>query len=155
MCRYGEGTCSMPPPHGAIALRLFSSSVTGHRFTRYHGYDEFNPPSWPSTCAPDKDAWVIYQGDNREEDYPEEFWSCSDIAIASGACILYGFREGRRGLASYCLVAWRQMVQKTSSPIFGRPCMWRWRVFGWILLFCLPACISSNVYCTSEVVPVP
>lgn len=53
---------------------------------KYVGYDEFEPESWPSQCAPSKsdwidvDRWMCGLGGA----YPEEFWSCSDIAITAG-----------------------------------------------------------------------
>ncbi|CAN0012502.1 unnamed protein product, partial [Hapterophycus canaliculatus] len=56
---------------------------TGHKC--YHpGYEEFNPSSWGSECAPNKSDWIDlsidYCGDN-EWNLAEEFWQCSDIAI--------------------------------------------------------------------------
>ncbi|CAM9604115.1 unnamed protein product, partial [Ectocarpus sp. 12 AP-2014] len=52
---------------------------------KHIGYEEFNPPSWPSTCAPNKSDWIEL---NRymcgeEGAYPEEFWACSDISLTS------------------------------------------------------------------------
>eukprot|EP00903_Cladosiphon_okamuranus_P005740 g5696.t1 len=62
--------------------------LTGH-VCKHIGYDEFEPPSWPGTCAPNKEDWIIQDtirpdmcGD-RELAYPEEFWNCSDIEIVS------------------------------------------------------------------------
>ncbi|CAN0177329.1 unnamed protein product [Pylaiella littoralis] len=52
---------------------------------KHQGYAEFNPPSWPSSCAPAKQDWInevvgqCGEGDN----YPEEFWNCADIEITS------------------------------------------------------------------------
>ncbi|CAM9477545.1 unnamed protein product [Ectocarpus fasciculatus] len=69
---------------------LRSYYFTGHRC--YHiGYEKFNPPSWPSQCAPDKSDWVLiapeWQTDMKQcgidGAYPEEFWNCADIAITS------------------------------------------------------------------------
>eukprot|EP00904_Undaria_pinnatifida_P013285 jgi/Undpi1/9087/HiC_scaffold_26.g11547.m1 len=61
---------------------------TGHKC--YHpGYKEFNPPSWPGSCAPNKEDWVLltdevnYCGDSIW-DYAEEFWGCSDFSISAG-----------------------------------------------------------------------
>ncbi|CAM9970743.1 unnamed protein product, partial [Hapterophycus canaliculatus] len=55
---------------------------------KHIGYDEFNPPSWPGSCAPDKEDWIELDryicGTN--EVYPEEFWACSDIALTLGGC---------------------------------------------------------------------
>ncbi|CAM9493185.1 unnamed protein product [Ectocarpus fasciculatus] len=52
---------------------------------KHQGYAEFNPPSWPSSCAPSKADWineVVGQcGDG--DAYPEEFWNCADISITS------------------------------------------------------------------------
>ncbi|CAM9764793.1 unnamed protein product [Ectocarpus sp. 12 AP-2014] len=53
--------------------------------TCYHiGYEEFNPPSWPSACAPNKEDWVDTTGEACGQGgyYPEEFWACSDFSIA-------------------------------------------------------------------------
>ncbi|CAM9761192.1 unnamed protein product [Ectocarpus fasciculatus] len=56
--------------------------------TCYHiGYTDFNPPSWPSECAPDKEDWVLINiGEEcgKEGFYPEEFWACSDFSITRG-----------------------------------------------------------------------
>ena len=76
----------------AGARYLSSTPVTAHRCPHI-GSAEFDPPSWPSRCAPDKDTWTTY--DRREPEaicgtptttyfsinYPEEFWGCSDIKI--------------------------------------------------------------------------
>lgn len=50
------------------------------------GYEEFNPPSWPSSCAPNKSDWIEldrYVCGTRGR-YPEEFWACSDFSMTSG-----------------------------------------------------------------------
>eukprot|EP00903_Cladosiphon_okamuranus_P006012 g5932.t1 len=55
----------------------------------YHiGYLEFNPPSWNSECAPNKEDWVNLSEDHLRRGpcgvsnaYPQEFWSCADIAL--------------------------------------------------------------------------
>ncbi|CAN0367295.1 unnamed protein product [Ascophyllum nodosum] len=50
------------------------------------GYEEFNPPSWPSKCAPNKGDWIL-TGLNMcgvGDSYPEEYWNCADIEITSG-----------------------------------------------------------------------
>ncbi|CAM9321699.1 unnamed protein product [Pylaiella littoralis] len=48
---------------------------------KHPGYDDFNPPSWPSTCAPEKSDWVQTSVGmcGEETRYPEEFWNCADI----------------------------------------------------------------------------
>lgn len=50
------------------------------------GYDEFEPASWPSVCAPNKSDWIELNryicGVNGV--YPEEFWNCADISITRG-----------------------------------------------------------------------
>lgn len=53
---------------------------------KHPGYDEFEPASWPSKCAPQKEDWIVLNRYICGEDgsYPEEFWACSDIAITSG-----------------------------------------------------------------------
>ncbi|CAM9828982.1 unnamed protein product, partial [Hapterophycus canaliculatus] len=53
---------------------------------KHPGYDDFNPPSWPSECAPTKADWVqtslgMCGMDGR---YPEEFWNCADISSQKG-----------------------------------------------------------------------
>ena len=90
-----NGIADSRPP--ARARHLSSPSVTAHRCPHI-GYDDFNPPSWPSDCAPDKDAWVTYGYREPEAicgtmtsyhsiNYPEEFWNCSDIKIEAGECM--------------------------------------------------------------------
>ncbi|CAN0521822.1 unnamed protein product, partial [Laminaria digitata] len=53
---------------------------------RHPGYDEFNPSSWDSECAPNTADWINTGvgmcGDG--DAYPEEFWNCADIEITSG-----------------------------------------------------------------------
>ena len=65
----------------------YGSKDTGNT-CKHVGYDEFNPKSWPSQCAPDKSDWVeLYRGICGTENYPygevypEQFWACSDISI--------------------------------------------------------------------------
>lgn len=58
---------------------------------KHIGYDEFNPPSWNSECAPSKSDWIndkldVCGGDN--DIYPEEFWACSDIEIIGGETLI-------------------------------------------------------------------
>ncbi|CAN0384662.1 unnamed protein product, partial [Ectocarpus fasciculatus] len=52
---------------------------------KHQGYAEFNPTSWPSSCAPSKADWIneaVGQcGDG--DAYPEEFWNCADVSITS------------------------------------------------------------------------
>jgi len=64
---------------------LVMFSVTGNR-CKHVGYDDFDPPSWNSECAPTTDAWVDTGMSicGVGQSYPEEFWGCSDIAITSG-----------------------------------------------------------------------
>lgn len=50
------------------------------------GYDEFNPPSWPSECAPDKEDWIATGSHNCNQPgrtWGNLFWNCADIAIKS------------------------------------------------------------------------
>ena len=86
-------SCHPPPPPPCplfllIALRL---TDTGNS-CKHQGYAEFNPDSWPGSCAPNKADWineVVGQcGDGPA--YPEEFWNCADIEISAG--------EKRRGI---------------------------------------------------------
>ncbi|CAM9196488.1 unnamed protein product [Ectocarpus fasciculatus] len=73
-------------PQGVICDRCVVQMVyyTGNS-CKHEGYAEFNPPSWPSECAPSKADWineVVGQcGDG--DAYPEEFWNCADISITS------------------------------------------------------------------------
>lgn len=65
---------------------LLIISDTGNS-CRHPGYAEFNPPSWPRKCAPQKSNWITLDppmcglGDG----YPEEFWNCADIRVTAGA----------------------------------------------------------------------
>lgn len=88
-----DETCS-PAPFTSILATIehdtarHGTTVTGHKC--YHpGYEEFNPPSWPSQCAPNKDDWIDlsipYCGD-KSWHLAEEFWQCSDISIKAGRC---------------------------------------------------------------------
>ena len=48
------------------------------------GYDEFNPPSWPSECAPNKEDWIATGSAECRKPgakYGNVFWQCSDIAL--------------------------------------------------------------------------
>eukprot|EP00752_Nemacystus_decipiens_P007761 g6935.t1 len=53
---------------------------------KHQGYAEFNPESWPGSCASSKADWINEEvGFCGEGDaYPEEFWNCADISIPSG-----------------------------------------------------------------------
>lgn len=55
---------------------------------KHVGYDEFDPPSWPSECAPDKEDWIELDRYvcGTHSKYPEEFWACSDIRLSRGGC---------------------------------------------------------------------
>lgn len=57
---------------------------------KHVGYDEFNPTSWPSKCAPKKEDWIELGRKVCGEggSYPEEFWNCADIAITTGENVL-------------------------------------------------------------------
>eukprot|EP00903_Cladosiphon_okamuranus_P021001 g19293.t1 len=99
-CRAAEVDQTKPSDHGAATGQVaqmrykLPESVTCARcimqmvyYTgndcKHPGYDEFNPPSWPSECAPNKEDWIATNRRLCGEDgsYPEEFWSCSDFAI--------------------------------------------------------------------------
>ncbi|CAM9175695.1 unnamed protein product [Sphacelaria rigidula] len=70
-------------PEGLICERCIVQMVyyTSHKCT-YPGYREFNPPSWPSGCADNKEAWFDLGPELCEDGlYPEEFWNCADISI--------------------------------------------------------------------------
>ncbi|CAM9309077.1 unnamed protein product [Ectocarpus sp. 8 AP-2014] len=53
---------------------------------KHVGYEEFEPASWPSACAPEKHDWIELDrylcGENGS--YPEEFWACADFSITPG-----------------------------------------------------------------------
>ena len=98
-CIHGRPTLNQHAPPCACACHLSSPSVAGHRCAQI-GYAEFNPSSWPSKCAPDWESWMLYPDMEEPEaicgtptsyvsiNYPEEFWSCSDITIEPGASYL-------------------------------------------------------------------
>ncbi|CAN0389856.1 unnamed protein product, partial [Ectocarpus fasciculatus] len=52
---------------------------------KHVGYDDFEPESWPSQCAPTKAEWINtdHWMCGMAGAYPEEHWSCSDISITS------------------------------------------------------------------------
>ena len=64
----------------------FHNSADTGNSCQHQGYAEFNPPSWPSSCAPSKEDWINeavgFCGDG--DAYPEEFWNCADVEITSG-----------------------------------------------------------------------
>ncbi|CBN77502.1 EsV-1-166 [Ectocarpus siliculosus] len=73
-------------PQGLTCERCVVQMVyyTGNS-CKHQGYAEFNPESWPSSCAPTKADWINevvgHCGDG--DAYPEEFWNCADISITS------------------------------------------------------------------------
>eukprot|EP00904_Undaria_pinnatifida_P011980 jgi/Undpi1/7912/HiC_scaffold_24.g10384.m1 len=99
-CRASETDQSMPDgafsgdvvtaryqlPDGLTCSRCIVQMVyyTGNS-CRHPGYDEFNPSSWDSECAPNTADWINTGvgmcGDG--DAYPEEFWNCADIEITS------------------------------------------------------------------------
>ena len=46
--------CRLTPPPRS---RPCGATVTSHR-CKHKGYDEFDPPSWDSECAPNKTVWI-------------------------------------------------------------------------------------------------
>lgn len=76
----------LPAPPPPIMPHTQTQTVTGHK-CRHPGYEEFNPPSWPGECAPNKEDWITlepeYCGD-KEWIYAEEFWGCADFSIMAG-----------------------------------------------------------------------
>ncbi|CAM9449279.1 unnamed protein product, partial [Ascophyllum nodosum] len=69
-------TCS----HCVVQMAHYTGNSCMHP-----GYEEFNPPSWPSKCAPNKGDWIL-TGLNMcgvGDSYPEEYWNCADIEITS------------------------------------------------------------------------
>eukprot|EP00752_Nemacystus_decipiens_P005992 g5411.t1 len=67
--------------HCILMMRYFSGNTCKHP-----GYDEFNPPSWPSDCAPNKEDWIDTDaGECRRPNarWGNVFMGCSDIAIKS------------------------------------------------------------------------
>lgn len=91
--------CIPVHPSAAIAFKSFPFGTlteisptalipteTGHK-CQHIGYEEFEPSSWPSDCAPNKEDWIRLNGKlcGEEDAYPQEFWNCADIAITAGA----------------------------------------------------------------------
>lgn len=74
----------LPPPPPA------NDAVQQHQDTgnscKSVGYDEFDPPSWPGACSPNKEDWISTDLSlcGTGKTYPEEFWACSDIALSRG-----------------------------------------------------------------------
>eukprot|EP00903_Cladosiphon_okamuranus_P020682 g18991.t1 len=67
--------------HCILMMRYFSGNTCKHP-----GYDEFNPPSWPSECAPNKEDWIdTTAGECRRPQarWGNVFMGCSDISIKS------------------------------------------------------------------------
>lgn len=61
------------------------NTVSGNT-CKHPGYDEFNPPSWPSECGPNKEDWIdTTAGECRRPSarWGNVFMGCSDIAIKS------------------------------------------------------------------------
>ncbi|CAN0216028.1 unnamed protein product, partial [Ascophyllum nodosum] len=97
-CRAGETFQDMPagaPSGYNIRMRYVLPDIecahcvmqmvyyTGNS-CKHVGYDEFEPESWPSDCAPNKSDWIELDRKICGEDqdtYPEEFWGCADISI--------------------------------------------------------------------------
>ncbi|CAN0441895.1 unnamed protein product [Ascophyllum nodosum] len=78
---------SVPAPSGVTCSHCVvqMAHYTGNS-CMHPGYEEFNPPSWPSKCAPNKGDWIL-TGLNMcgvGDSYPEEYWNCADIDITSG-----------------------------------------------------------------------
>ncbi|CAM9620047.1 unnamed protein product [Ectocarpus fasciculatus] len=89
-CRAGETEQGSPEgaPEGYnIKMRYVLPDIECDRcvLQMHIGYEEFNPPSWPGTCAPNKSDWIELNRSICGEDgaYPEEFWACSDISLTS------------------------------------------------------------------------
>ncbi|CAN0016431.1 unnamed protein product, partial [Sphacelaria rigidula] len=75
-------------PKGLTCERCIIQMVyyTGNS-CHHPGYEEFNPPSWPSECAPNKENWITTEPGlcgGEDDKYPEEFWNCADVSIKSG-----------------------------------------------------------------------
>ena len=102
-------------PLGRAHSPSCSSSVTGHT-SKYVGYNDFNPPSWPSQCAPDKESWNVYPGAAARR-YPQEFWNCSDMTI-EGAC-MFEYTSGRRRLTLGRVHGTRRSRKYPPSCVFG------------------------------------
>ena len=71
-------------------FRLFYESlepvfvlVDSGRGCKSPGYDEFNPTSWGSECAPNKEDWIAVNGGEcrKPGKYGNVFWQCSDITL--------------------------------------------------------------------------
>ena len=99
-------TPSLARPLLSSLFSLLDTADTGNS-CQHQGYAEFNPASWPSSCAPNKEDWINeavgFCGDG--DAYPEEFWNCADISITSGEQILALGRFGR-SLDDFFRVPW-------------------------------------------------
>ncbi|CAM9914105.1 unnamed protein product [Pylaiella littoralis] len=86
---------------------------------KHQGYAEFNPPSWPSSCAPAKENWINeVVGQCGEGDrYPEEFWNCADIEITSGE-VLYAHTSV---IVGWRMEVLRQVQNAVSAPEINNP----------------------------------
>ncbi|CAN0146292.1 unnamed protein product, partial [Ectocarpus sp. 13 AM-2016] len=86
------------------------------------GHDEFNPPSWPSTCAPENEDWVLmsnsYIGSfglcGTGTAYPEEFWNCAGTSAGLPSSSLRRFCHMKA-----IMTAGRPSLIKAVSPTPG------------------------------------
>lgn len=78
-----ENNLPLSPPFTLPPTLHYVETDTGHK-CKHPGYDEFERSSWPSTCAPNKEDWVLTDIENCGDSlaaYPQEFVGCADIAI--------------------------------------------------------------------------
>ncbi|CAN0403918.1 unnamed protein product [Ascophyllum nodosum] len=102
-------TCS----HCVVQMAHYTGNSCMHP-----GYEEFNPPSWPSKCAPNKGDWIL-TGLNMcgvGDSYPEEYWNCADIEITSG-----NSSPIRTWLVRLYLRSTSYLTFKQSWPVLHRP----------------------------------
>ncbi|CAM9974029.1 unnamed protein product, partial [Pylaiella littoralis] len=68
--------------HAILMMRYHSG-----KGCRSPGYEEFNPSSWPSECAPDKEDWIAVTShpcNSVDREWGNIFWNCADITLTSG-----------------------------------------------------------------------
>lgn len=70
-----------------LRLLVIGSVTDSGKGCRSPGYEEFNPSSWPSECAPDKEDWIAVTShpcNSVDREWGNIFWNCADITLTSG-----------------------------------------------------------------------
>lgn len=70
-----------PPTAWLFPTKINQNQPDTGNSCKHPGYDDFDPPSWPGSCAPAKENWIQTSLGlcGEEGRYPEEFWNCADI----------------------------------------------------------------------------